>query len=563
MALMIGVPAAAAATTYAQPLISNFSPASGPVGTIVTVNGSGFSGADASWIDSVHDVGIRVVSDTQVKLTIPADGKTGQLAILNPQHAAFAPQSFTITVPPTYPQQLISHFSPASGAIGSVVTINGSGFTGSNAAWIGSAHDAALKVISDTQAQVTIPADGVTGQIALLNPAHAAFAATAYTITAAVSAAPISAAKLAIRVEGNRLVDASGKTVQLRGVNFSGFEFVPIGGWSPADPSGGQGGQAYGPKWSAITAWKANAVRIALNETSWLGYSCTDTSGVVHNPDPGSNYQSTIKTQVQQAIAAGLYVILDLHWTAPGNACPMLQTQMADADHSQDFWASIAALYKNTPAVMFELYNEPFFNFDFSGDAWAYMMKGSGGSFSGYPATSNSGAWKDVKTSWAVASYQQMINAVRATGATNVVLVGAVSYTQDLSGWLANRPSDPLSQMAATWHAYPTYGAAYGTAAYAQPNFAPQVYSDAQNILAAGIPLVITETGDRNANGTAGAPLVSNVVTWADAHGASVFGWGWDVWGDADNVLIKDVNGTTSDGYGKVFHDWMTGAGPQ
>ena len=26
-----------------------------------------------------------------------------------------------------------------------------------------------------------------------------------------------------------------------------------------------------------------------------------------------------------------------------------------------------------------------------------------------------------------------------------------------------------------------------------------------------------------------------------------------------DNVLIKDVNGTPSDGYGRVFYDWMTG----
>ena len=34
-----------------------------------------------------------------------------------------------------------------------------------------------------------------------------------------------------------------------------------------------------------------------------------------------------------QANGAGLYVILDLHWSAPGSTCPMLKTQMADADH--------------------------------------------------------------------------------------------------------------------------------------------------------------------------------------------------------------------------------------
>jgi hypothetical protein len=33
----------------------------------------------------------------------------------------------------------------------------------------------------------------------------------------------------------------------------------------------------------------------------------------------------------------------------------------------------------------------------------------------------------------------------------------------------------------------------------------------------------------------------------------------WDVFAEQDSVLIKDVDGTPSDGYGRVFHDWMTG----
>ena len=183
-----------------------------------------------------------------------------------------------------------------------------------------------------------------------------------------------------VRVQGNRFIDSAGNVVQLRGVRFSGFEFTAIQGWNLADPSGKQGGQVGGPKWSAIAAWKANIVRIPMNEASWLGYSCTDTGGVVHNPDPGGNYKSAIQTQVTQANAAGLYVILDLHWTAPGTACPMLQTQMADNDHSIEFWTQVATAYKGNPAVMFELFNEPHLDFDFSGDPWTYMMKGTGGS---------------------------------------------------------------------------------------------------------------------------------------------------------------------------------------
>mgnify|MGYP000111311509 FL=1 len=361
---------------------------------------------------------------------------------------------------------------------------------------------------------------------------------------------------LAIRVKGNQLVDGAGKAVQLRGVNFSGFEFVAIQGWDPADPSGGQGGQAGGPDWSAIAAWRANAVRLPLNEASWLGYACIDGDGVTHNPDPGGNYKAAVQRQVAQAIAAGLYVILDLHWSAPGNTCPMLQTQMADADHAPDFWRSVATVYKDNPAVLFELYNEPFFDFDFSGDAWSALMQGQG-SFSGYPATGNSGTWHELKQAWQPAGCQQLIDAVRGTGAGNVVLVGGVQYTQDLSGWLAHRPTDPKGQMAASWHAYPTYGSAFGSPAHAQPNLAPQIWSEVQAIRAAGIPVVVTETGDQDSAGTSGSPMVANLAAFADQNQLGVIGWAWDVWQNADNVLVRDAAGTPTDGYGQVFHAWL------
>lgn len=329
---------------------------------------------------------------------------------------------------------------------------------------------------------------------------------------------------MSISINGNTFVDATGEIVQLRGVNLSAMEFTAIQGYDPSDPTGGNYGQPNNPNWSAIASWKANIVRIPLNEASWLALTCTDTDGVVHQADPGNNYKTFLANMVKQANAAGMYVILDLHWAAPGTSCPMLQTQMADADHSLDFWTSIAQTYKSNPAVMFELFNEPFMNVDFTGDQWAYIMYGTGGSFSGYPATSTKGNQQNIATPWLIASYQAMINAVRATGATNPVLIGSLSYTADLSGWLAHVPNDPLNQMAATWHPYPGYGQPFGSAAYAQPDFAPQVFTEVKAIFAAGIPVIATETGDQDSPGTVGSPLVATISAFADQMGMSLLG---------------------------------------
>jgi hypothetical protein len=92
---------------------------------------------------------------------------------------AITPPTSTTTA---YQQQGIQNFSPSSGPVGTVVTLNGSGFTGSNLAWAGAAHNATVKVISDTQAQVTIPVGATTGAIGIFNPTYVAFTATSFTV---------------------------------------------------------------------------------------------------------------------------------------------------------------------------------------------------------------------------------------------------------------------------------------------------------------------------------------------------------------------------------------------
>lgn len=361
----------------------------------------------------------------------------------------------------------------------------------------------------------------------------------ASTIAAAASSAP------QLRVSGNHFIDASGATIQLRGVNLSGLEFVAVQGWSVANPWGGATGDPT-PNWNAVKSWKINTVRIPLNEASWLGYKCTTANGAVRDPDPGHNYQSTVRQAVAGATAAGLYVILDLHWTAPNKFCPLAQNPMADEDNSIKFWTEIATQFKGNSSVIFELFNEPYFWWLTSNETdWGVMR--NGGTLTQY-VTGDAGKYQ-VAYNWKAAGMQPMLNAVRATGATNVVLIGAPSWCQDLSKWVANKPDDPLRQIAAVWHAYPNSGTV-GDAKAAEPKFGNVAYRWTQSALDGGYPVVITEFGDHNAPGTHDAPLVSQLLPWADKVGASYLGWTWDVWQNADNVLIKDRSGTPSDGYG-------------
>ena len=182
-------PPTSAGSTFKQPAIANFAPSSGAAGTVVTLNGSGFTGANQAWVGAARNVAVTVVNDTQVKVAIPAGATTGAIAIFNPSYVAFTATAFTVqSSAATYKQQGIMNFSPSSGAPGTVVTLNGSGFTGSTVAWIGAAKNGKVKVISDIQLQVTIPTGATTGAIGIFNPSYSEFTATAFTVTGSTTA---------------------------------------------------------------------------------------------------------------------------------------------------------------------------------------------------------------------------------------------------------------------------------------------------------------------------------------------------------------------------------------
>jgi len=331
--------------------------------------------------------------------------------------------------------------------------------------------------------------------------------ATAPIVDPPVPPPPAGAPRL--RVSGSRLVDAGGATIRLRGVNRSGAEYACAQGWGMWD------GPADSASVAAIAGWKANAVRVPLNESCWLGI------GGVPAQYAGASYQQAIAGYVGRLNRAGLVAILDLHWNAPGAEKALAQHPMPDRDHSPEFWRQVATAYKGNDAVVFDLFNEPYpdGNAD-TPEAWRCWREG--GTCRGVPYTA--------------AGMQELVDAVRGTGATNVVLAGGVQYAGTLTSWLANRPVDPTGNLAASWHVY---------------NFGwcvtPACWNAQAAPVAAQVPLVLGEIGQDDR----GSAFVTSLMDWMDAHQGSYLAWSWDVWGQPLD-LITSYDGTPT-AYGQTF----------
>jgi endoglucanase len=317
-----------------------------------------------------------------------------------------------------------------------------------------------------------------------------------------------------LHVERNRFVD-HGATVRLLGVNHSGTEYACVKGEGIFEgPHGDELSRA-------IVAWHANTVRIPLNEDCWLGHPELDARF------SGATYRSAITRFVSELRAHGLYVVVDLHWTAPGTLIAQKQLPMADADHAIDFWRSVGSTFRSDAGVVLDLFNEPFLeavacaNNETSGasvDAWRCLRDGC--------VVSDESTGLTFRT----AGTQAMLDAVRAAGARNVVLVPGLRYSSDLSRWIEHAPHDPLGQIAASVHLYNFSGCSDD-----------DCFSQRYAAIAAAVPLVAGEIGEDDC----GHAFVDDIMTWGDSHGVSYLGWVWNTWDcKRGPALIKSYDGT-------------------
>jgi len=323
-----------------------------------------------------------------------------------------------------------------------------------------------------------------------------------------------------IHVRGNQLVDGSGKRVQLIGVNRSGTEYACIVGGSGSGIFSGPSDEA---SIAAMKSWHVNAVRVSLNENCWLGINGVNTAY------SGLKYRNAIFDYVGRLNDAGLIVILDLHWNAPGTTLSDRQQAMADADHAPAFWSSVASSFRGNPGLMFDLYNEPR---DISWSCWQLGCQAADG--------------------WLTAGMQALVEVVRATGATQPIIATGINHGNDLSGWLSHRLRDPLHQLVAGVHVYDTDSAGYC--------HTPACWSRTLVPVAKRVPIVTGELGEHDRRST----FVISYMRWANRQwvrrlGVSLFAWSWDAaQGEGGGPsLISSFDGTPTASYGRGFRDYL------
>lgn len=249
------------------------------------------------------------------------------------------------------------------------------------------------------------------------------FANTLVTFSVNASQSPVKIhGQLA--VQQGKIVDQNNQVVSLAGPSLF---------WSTKDK---EGEPFYHPQTVKTVAndWNATIIRAAMSAQG-------DGSYLTH-PD---RLRQKVSTVVDAAIAENIYVIVDWH------------SHHAEDNIEQaiDFFEKIATKYHQYPNVIYEIYNEPLNNTD----------------------------WSSVIKPYA----EQVIKAIRAIDNNNLILVGTQTWSQDVDK-AAQDPILGFDNIAYTLHFYA------GT-------HKDDLRIKAKKALDAGLALFVSEWGTVNANG--------------------------------------------------------------
>lgn len=323
---------------------------------------------------------------------------------------------------------------------------------------------------------------------------------------AALSGGVRAAEPAPLHVAGTSICDASGATVVLRGVDICSLEWLNGGDHLLASVR-----QAIGP-------WHANLIRLPIAQDRWMGRMPDDASGPDRS-DGGAAYRALVDRVVATAAAAGVYVLVDLHWSDMGRWGQDVTQHCMPDDNTLVAWRDIARRYANRPSVLFDAYNEPF------GVAWDVWRNG--------------GQVTEKGSTYHSPGMQGLLEAIRAAGADNIVAIGGLDYAFDLRG-IGQGFALTGSNLIYSCHVYPSKSSDWDGAVAPAAKIAP---------------LLIGEFGTDPVPGY--ARFMTRVIAWIGRHHYS--GCAWCMHVAASPCLIADWRYDRTYWDGTYVWNWLRG----
>ncbi len=325
---------------------------------------------------------------------------------------------------------------------------------------------------------------------------------------------------LPLKVVKTQVLNSKGEVVRLRGVNAACLEWT----------SDGEGHILDSVK-TAIRDWKVNHIRLPMAQDRWFGKG-------PEQKDQGEAYRALIKQVVDLCASQGCYIMLDLHWSDAGEWGKQIGQHMMPDANSATFWTEVATTYKNHPAVIFDLYNEPH---DVSWDIWLHGGKVS-------ERIRRTGQTKEYQA----VGMQALLDTVRATGAENLVVAGGLNWSYDLSGILAGRQlRDPKGN-----------GVIYANHTYPFKGDTVEQWIAKMETATKTLPVIVSEFGSETQGrpGVPGEQWVRLVLQALEGHQ-----WAWTAWDlhpEAGPRLVSNWKYTPTRHFGRWVKEALLGTLP-
>ena len=166
--------------------LASFSPGAGPVGTTVTITGTGLQATQLVTFGGRAAPGFAAnAAGTTLTVAVPAGAPSGAVAVSGPDGTAWGRTAFRVLAAP-----VITGFAPAAAAPGATITVSGTNLTGTTAVQVGGVAIAGF-VVNATGNALTfvVPAGSGGGPIRVTTPLGSATSAAALAIVLASATA--------------------------------------------------------------------------------------------------------------------------------------------------------------------------------------------------------------------------------------------------------------------------------------------------------------------------------------------------------------------------------------